>query len=159
MVSWKLLMCNTEQMVFLNIKLPTKQTHINISRDTWWTHFNHSYTFINNYSDCCIHRQICKVFPAGCCQSSKVRLWKQVKVSLMWKTDGAVSQNLPSYSKKMNLFSLLHDSKGSALTFNSKWTGPDSIHVRLRSCWLDALCRCCRQWFAHSVLSCTHWPA
>lgn len=34
MVSWKLSMCNTEQMVFLNVKLPAKHSHTLIHAGT-----------------------------------------------------------------------------------------------------------------------------
>lgn len=160
MVSWKLSMFNTEQMVFLNVKLPAKTlTHINTCRNIWEnsTH-THRYTFINNYPHSHIYRQICKVFPAPQFQDLKVKMWNQVKVRLMWKTDDTVSSLTESSCRKTILLSLLQDDKGRALTFNNECAGPESVHVRLRSCWLEALWRCCRQGFAHSVWSSTHWP-
>ncbi len=76
----------------------------------------------------------------------------------MWKTDDTVSSVTKSSCRKTILLSLLQDYKSSVLTFNSEYADPESVHVQLRSCRLDALWRCCRQGFGHSLWSLTTRP-
>lgn len=118
----------------------------------WYTHsltIKHTLTFTDKYLKC---------FLPFSFRLHKVKIWNLVKVRLMWKTDD-VSSLSESSCRKTVILSLLQDDNGRALTLNAGGAGLLSVHVRLRLCWLEALWRCCRQQFAHSVWSCTHWSS
>lgn len=135
-VSWKLTMCNAEQMVFPNVKLPAKHSHTLAANAH--THAQNDTQLVNNDSHSSIHRQICKAFPAPQFEDPKVKVRNQVQVGLMWKTEGQISSKAESCCRKTGRRSNRPDYKGRAVTFNGGGAAAESVHVRHRSWRSDA---------------------
>lgn len=115
---------------------------MNTCRNTWRTDpHTQIHAFINNSAHHHIHRL-------------KVKMWNQVQVRLMWKTDAQYHlwpsrpagepPSPPSYRITKQRLDI------------SQWMCRSRVSPRAAR--RDALWRCCGQGFGHSLWSSTHWP-